>query len=315
MKKILFASTALVLTAGVAAAEVTLGGYGRIGLLYNEGAANDTEIEQRMRLNITGIAETDAGVKLEARFRLQSDSNNANAVNGAGPGAAGFAVSYGGLRVDVGNVSNVFDSGDQVDLYGYGVGFTAFLEHNAAFTDVNAVATGFGNNNIDATTIKVNYVVGDFSASVSYTETRAQAAVAASLGSAGSAAVAADEQTQIGLGYSFGAISVGAAYSDSDSNGDAWILGLSGTAGAVGYSLIVGDGDNQTDVSVGGSINYELSSATSIRAMFSDGGSATDTAFGLGFRHGLGGGVTLAGGVGQNTSGNTVGDLGVVFNF
>ncbi|WP_420004304.1 porin [Arenibacterium sp. LLYu02] len=301
MKKILFASTALVLTAGVAAAEVTLGGYGRIGLVYNEGNANDTEVEQRMRLNITGIAETDSGVKLEARFRLQSDSASNNSINGAGPGAAAFAVSYGGLRVDVGNVSNVFDSGDQIDLYGYGVGFTSFLEHNAAFS---APATGFGATNVTATTIKANYTVGDFSASVSYKDDKTVAT--------------GDEEIQLGLGYSFGAINVAAGYSTTDTvagSSDYWILGVSGTAGAVGYSLIVGDGDNQTDVSVGGSINYELSSATSIRAMFSDGGNATDTAFGIGFRHGLGGGVTLAGGVGQNTVGNTVADLGVVFNF
>lgn len=59
MKKILFASTALVATAGVAAAEITIGGSARFGLAYNEAETNETRIEQRMRVNITGIAETD----------------------------------------------------------------------------------------------------------------------------------------------------------------------------------------------------------------------------------------------------------------
>lgn len=313
MKKILFASTALIATAGVAAAELKIDGNARFGLAYNEGQADETRIEQRMRVNITGIAETDAGVKLEARFRLEAnEDDHQNSISGRGPGAAGFAVSYGGLRVDVGNVSNVLDSGDQVDYYGYGVGFTSFLEHNATF---NGPATGFGAGSADATTIKARYTVGDFSASLSYKETRAQAAVAATPGNAGSAAVAADEETQLGLGYTFGAISVGAVYSDTDSSGDYWVLGLAGSAGALGYSIIVGDGDNQTDTSIGASINYEISSATSIRAMVSDGGNATDTAFGVGFTHGLGGGVTLAGGVGQNASGNTLADLGVSFSF
>ncbi len=39
MKKVLFATTALVATAGVAAADVTFGGYGRFGVIYNEGTA------------------------------------------------------------------------------------------------------------------------------------------------------------------------------------------------------------------------------------------------------------------------------------
>ena len=36
MKKVLFATTALVATAGVAAADVTFGGYGRFGAIYTE---------------------------------------------------------------------------------------------------------------------------------------------------------------------------------------------------------------------------------------------------------------------------------------
>lgn len=311
MKKILFASTALIATAGVASAEITFGGSARLGLAYDESQGTDeTRVEQRMRFNITGIAETDAGVKLEARIRLEAnEDDHQNSISGRGPGAAGFAVSYGGLRVDVGNVSNVLDSGDQVDFYGYGVGFTSFLEQSEAFD--TSLATGFGADSKAFTTVKARYNVGDFSASLSYKETRAQAAVAATPGNAGSAAVTADDEIQLGLGYTFGATSVGVVYSDTDSNGDYWVANVAGSFGDLGYSLIVGDGDNQTDVSVGGSVNYQISSATAIRAMFSDGGNASDTAFGVGVRHDLGGGVTLAGGVGVDTADATKADLGV----
>ena len=323
MKKILFASTALVATAGVAAAEITIGGSARFGLAYDESQADETRIEQRMRVNITGIAETDAGVKLEARFRLEAnEDDHENSISGRGPGAAGFAVSYGGLRVDVGNVSNVLDSGDQVDYFGYGIGFTSFLEANSNF---NGPATGFGADSKDFTTIKVRYNVGDFSASLSYKETRAQAADTTTLTDSNgdtvvitnTAAVAADEEWQLGLGYTLAnGMAIGAVYSDTDSAGDYWVLGLNGTAGAVGYTVMVGDGDNQQDVSVSASINYEVSSATSIRALVADGGvTGADTAYGLGFRHGLGGGVTLAGGVGSDSSSNTKADLGVSFSF
>ncbi|MCG7629794.1 porin [Epibacterium sp. MM17-32] len=324
MKKILFASTALVATAGVAAAELTIGGSARFGLAYNEAQTDETRIEQRMRVNITGIAETDAGVKLEARFRLEAnEDSHANDISGRGPGAAGFAVSYGGLRVDVGNVSDVFDSGDQVDFYGYGIGLTALIEHNSVWYDTAADIGGFGAGDADATTIKARYNVGDFSASLSYTETRAQAAVAATPGSAGSAAVAANEEFQIGLGYTLAnGMTIAAAYGDDDNAGDYYILNVAGSAGALGYSVILGDGDIfdaggvSGDLAYGASINYEISSATAIQAVVSGGGlDSSETAYGLGFTHGLGGGVTLAGGIARDTSENTLADLGVKFSF
>ena len=62
MKKILFATTALVATAGVAAADVTFGGYGRFGLGYDEGRADETFITSRFRLQIDATAESDMGV-------------------------------------------------------------------------------------------------------------------------------------------------------------------------------------------------------------------------------------------------------------
>jgi len=61
---------------------------------------------------------------------------------------------------------------------------------------------------------------------------------------------------------------------------------------------------------------YEFSSATAIKAVVSGGGlDSSETAYGLGFTHGLGGGVTLAGGIARDTSENTLADLGVKFSF
>ena len=316
MKKILFASTALVATAGVAAAELTIGGTARFGLAYNEDQANtgaeETRIEQRMRVNITGIAETDAGVKLEARFRLESNENANSGIAGRGPGAAGFAVSYGGLRVDVGNVSDVFDSGDQVDLYGYGVGLTALVEQNSVWYDIDGASVansigGFGAGAAAATTIKARYTVGDFSASLSYTDDNTIDV----------------QETQIGLGYTLAnGMTIAAAYGDDDTRGDYYIVNVAGSAGALGYSVILGDAEafdvpgTDGDFAYGASINYELSSATAIQAVVSGGGlDSSETAYGLGFTHGLGGGVTLAGGIAQDTADGMLADLGVKFSF
>ncbi|MEP4510797.1 MAG: porin [Paracoccaceae bacterium] len=333
MKKILIATTALVGTAGIAAAELNTTGSARIGLAYVEdqvdvaGEEQELRIEQRLRVNFTGIAETDAGVKLEARFRLESNEDVDNSISGTGPGAAGFAVSSGGFRLDVGNVSDVIDSGDVVNYYGYGVGFTSFLEHNGTVSGIPA--GGFGSGNPDATTIKIKYEMGDFTVSASYSNNENATAALTEVGPDGTLGTADDivtaatsndiEEFQIGVGYNFGDYSVGVAYGSEDNAGadnDFWVATFGGSVGAFDFSIIVADSDSQDDVSYGGSLDYDISAATSIRFVVADGGNdANDTVVGIGARHSLGGGVTLAGGVGQNAGGKTVADLGVSFSF
>ena len=86
MKKVLFATTALVATAGVAAADVTFGGYGRFGVIYSSAAGangiaqtfgddgtgdSSVDITSRFRLQIDATAESDAGVTFGARVRIE----------------------------------------------------------------------------------------------------------------------------------------------------------------------------------------------------------------------------------------------------
>ena len=73
MKKVLFATTALVATASVAAADVTFSGYGRFGLEYRDIDAtgeDSTNLTSRLRLQIDASAESDAGVTFGARVRF-----------------------------------------------------------------------------------------------------------------------------------------------------------------------------------------------------------------------------------------------------
>jgi outer membrane protein OmpU len=333
MKKILLASSALIATAGVAAAELSIKGSARFGLAYNEGASmkdykkdsleiNELRIEQRMRVNFTGIAETDSGVKFEARIRLEANESADNSISGKGPGAVGFAVSTGGFRLDVGNVSDVVDSGDAVNYYGYGVGFTGGIEYAAPFYSTDINVGGFGAGGADATTIKAKYSAGDFTIAASYSKNEKF--------SAGSAATETEPEVpggqndsteiQVGVGYSFGDYTVGLAYVDDEAletgtvDGDYVIATLGGTVGDFGFSVIVGDGDSFTDTAYGVSAKYNISSATNLTFVAADGGNADDATYGIGFSHSLGGGVTLAGGVGSDR-GNTEADLGVKFKF
>ena len=346
MKKILFATTALVATAGVAAAEVTLGGFGRFGIFYDEGAAQDTRIEQRFRLTATGVAESDNGLKFEGRIRWQTDENAAGTSNVAQRAAAGFAVTSGAWRLDVGHVSDVLDSGDVLDYYGYGVGLTSFAEQSSGWA---LPASGFGVSGDDdriAPTIKIRYDAGALTFSASITDdsetTVDDLDLTTTPGTYGTTATSGEEW-QVGVGYNFGNYTVGLVGGSKDtdstvisgdvgapldatnptfsetttsSTNDFWALGFGGDSGACAFSIIVGDSDDQDDTSYGFSVKYDVGAATDIRFVFADNGmDADDETVAIGFRHSLGGGVSFRGGVGQNTSGDTVADLGLIFNF
>lgn len=190
MKKILFASTALVATAGMAAAEINFSGLGRFGLRYiennassaavqtatnpadnstvrflNQGGAvrDDTFLESRFRLNIDGNAETDGGVAFSARVRLQADDNADGSAGTAGLNGARFTTQYEGFRVDVGNIAGVIDN--LPGYYGFEPGLTAFTGQyvGADFAFDAYTSTGAGENGIFA-----QYAFGNFAVSASY---------------------------------------------------------------------------------------------------------------------------------------------------
>lgn len=133
MKKALIASTALVLTAGVAAADVTISGYGRTGVIYYENTdamdaanVNETQVVSRLRMNIDAATSTDQGVDFGARFRIQWDQNS----DDAGKLNAGkLYVTSSGLTVEVGNTETAMDSSGliyatELGSYDRSVGFS-----------------------------------------------------------------------------------------------------------------------------------------------------------------------------------------------
>ena len=183
MKKVLYATTALVLTAGVAAAEVRFSGDARMGLNYNSGGTavaggHTVRLEKRFTLNIDGRIETDGGVTLGARLRIRSDEVNAG--NTAGPpgvatglsGARVFA-SFAGLTVAAGNILGAIES--MPNLYAPSVGLTGLGWHGIV-TNVSAATEGdrhwawdsFASRADGAEGIEVIYSMGAFALHASY---------------------------------------------------------------------------------------------------------------------------------------------------
>ena len=309
MKKILIATTALVATTGVALADgpaaIDFSGYARWGLFYDEGAADETSIESRYRINVDASTETDAGVRLAARFRIQADDGGEGGFNGAR-----FQVSANGLRVRVGNISGAFDDGATVDLYGHEPGLSTFVGQYRTWTPrfgiIDYESTGAGANGIN-----VLYEASGFAIMAAYVDGDNQDGVPGDIQGV--------EFTEIGVAYEFGDWSFGVAYGQSEFGAiedDYWAATAAGSFGIADVTVFIADSDNQSDMSYGVSASFEAGANTDIIAAVAAGGdNSIEEVYGIGFKHDLGGGATLRGGIGQDRDGDLEADFGVRFDF
>ena len=318
MKKLLLASTALIGLAGAAAADVTVSGYGRFGLNYNDGAAvgmSKTTVDMRMRLNIDGSVETDSGVTFGGRVRLQYDEGNAT----TNTAPAMLYVSYEGIRVEVGNSNTAYDSAAL--MYNSEIGYTdrgagdpqgAFLAYNSGpYANVNRMG------------IMASYSVGDFNARVSYINPD-QTVKSSTL------PVGVKSETGISLDYTFGQITVSAAavqngaYVDGNDQyflGAEYAINSDANVGILYFDN--GDFTNGTGLDEGEQVtlygNYTQGAIT-YKAYVSNwdnpnfGAGMTDTAYGLGLDYDLGG-ARLAADIHRTYAKDTVAGLGVRFDF
>ncbi|MWB76574.1 porin [Pseudooceanicola sp. 216_PA32_1] len=293
MKKVLFATTALVATAGVAAADVSFGGYGRFGVLYVENAAKDTRIESRFRLNIDGSTEADGGVTFGARVRMQAD-DTATAANAASLNGARFYAMTGGLTVGVGNIYGAIDS--MPNLYTASIGLSGLGWHNVVsnFDADSYSSTGAGRNGVE-----VIYEGGGFGAHVSSSNT------------------GGTERTAIALSYTWNDWTFAAAYQDSNVADDVvYAVTVGGEIGPVTVSVMYAEDDlDQASATLAG--EFEVGGATTVLAFYNNddenNGLSADS-YGLGLKHSLGGGVSIRGGV-VSAQDVLTADMGVLFNF
>ncbi|WP_170383942.1 porin [Ruegeria atlantica] len=339
MKKVLFASTALIATAGVAAADsgVNFSGYGRFGIGYLEdrtgtvtnivttgttttvGTAvvdtDDAILVSRFRLSIDGFTETDGGVRFEGRVRLQADENSSTGeANEAGLNGARFSVIYGGLRVDAGNVAGSFDN--LANYYGNEVGLELFAGQYSGvdYSFLSYTSTGAGAN-----AVFFQYAVGDFAFGASY-----DTATFAINGDK-----ADGDRWDISATYTFNNITAALAYgqTDVDDLGDdpsLTVLTLGGEWGDFGGTLFVADDNTEVDATDGTawglSASYNLGAATTLLFTYGDGNADADTQqVAIGAIYDLGGGASLRGGIGVNDcdvcDSRTQADFGAQFNF
>lgn len=329
MKKVLFATTALFAGATVASADIAnmnLSGYGRFGIGYNQDRStnpnvSDTILISRFRLNIDANAETDGGVQFSARVRLQADEDAGTGEAGAAAlSGARFSAIYGGLRVDVGNVSGAIDN--LANYYGNEPGLEFFI---GQYAGVDYEFLSFSSTGAGANAVFFQYAVGDFAFGASYDQNSTLN---------GNAALGGADSWDVSATYTFNNITAALAYGQTDGVGGAaspslTVLTLGGDFGDLNATLFVAD-DSDTPVNGAGeatdgtayglSLAYNIGSATTVNFAYGDGSADGDTQqYGVGFIYDLGGGVSMKGGVGRtkvgNASGTTRADFGVNFNF
>jgi len=117
------------------------------------------------------------------------------------------------------------------------------------------------------------------------------------------------------LAYTFSGWTVALGLQDSDIAGDTELaLTVGGNVGVA--DLTFGYADNGTNGDAFAiTAAFDIGAATRLTAVVLDQESYTDTVYGVGVTHDLGGGTSLRGGVQNNRNGATVADLGVRFNF
>lgn len=324
MKKFLIASTALVMTAGVAAAEVKISGEGRLGLQYNGANATKTSLEKRMTLNIDGSTTADNGVTFGARVRVRSDEVAGTAVNGARV----FART-GGLTVAGGNILGAIES--MPNLYGPSVGLTGLgwsglstnVDRGPAFNPTNAGHDGayfdwdaYSSRGNGAEGIEVIYTMGDFTGHVSYSASKLNGGVAATkrIGAYGA--------------YTFSGWTVALGVQDSDTardSSDKVVVTASGKIGDFGIGFGAAQNGKGAKGVNGKITKYALNGSYTMGATTVSGyvanqnvlpvAGGSKTSFGIGASYNMGGGARLVGGLERTTRKDTRADLGVVFNF
>jgi len=304
MKKVLLATTALTLSAGVAYAEVSISGNARMGLQSNDGT---TTFEKRMTVTMSGSAETTSGLTMGATMNIRANEGGATIEDSAGDTAAiGGAVLSGarvhvasnGFEVGMGNINGAIEY--MPGVYSASAGLTGLGWGGVL---ANTAATGswgwdaYSSSGNGAEGVEVMYSAGAVSAHLSYSDS--------DLGSAA-------DRTAAYVSYTMGDWTVAAGTQDStDADEDKTLVTVGGKVGDFGVGFGWADNGGETKIALNGSATM---GAVTISAYVADEESATDQPMGLGVSYDLGG-ANVVGGIARTATGQTRADAGVSFKF
>lgn len=337
MKKILLATTALVLSAGLAQAQgLSIGGEGRMGIIHtNAGpsggfwvpfvpASTSTVQENRFQLNFTATAQADHGLSFGAFSRVRIT----NGATGVFSGSRVW-VEASGLRLTFGNQDGALVGAGVAMGYlgGCGIGYVGghLCGDSAGLLGVSQLFASTAGGAPDR--MRLDYTMGDFRIAISHDR-----------GFGGTS-----RSTEVGVRYTFDAFTVAAGYRPATATGQTVLGVLTSTprvitasaaynGGSWGVRAIVArigtltTGNVQASAELGGGTLYGYVGRTRVQTGVLGFPGAwvagTAPAAGINYRYGLGGGAAITAGVehvGRNNvvqnARTTVASVGVTFNF
>jgi outer membrane protein OmpU len=227
MKKILIATTALVATAGVAAADVSFSGYAAMGAIKTAGG--DFEMNHNVDLYISASTQADNGLSFYAGMDYENNETTGTAGKGAPNASTGSKVglTMGDFRLEYGNVDGAADK--------------RTTEAHRLFAGIDFEYWGGVDNDDNNNILRADYTVGDINLSASNSETDNANGLGISW---------AGDLGSLGLG-------LGAGYEGSD-DGDIMTVSATISSGAFAATAIQWKGSgtgadstkDQTDLSV-----------------------------------------------------------------
>ena len=312
MKKVLLTTTALVMTAGIAAADgVKFSGEIGVAVVDDNGAAAaaaataanadaaavaaaraanaDMYVASHYDLNVSLSAGSDNGVTVAAGFDMGSgekiDYNDDDAleVQSGTIGNADVAVSYAGwtVTVDQNGIDNLFDDTQQEDMSiagsigGVSVAYAMDLEN-----DTSSYKLGYAANGLTlGFTGTNNDDAGGNATGLSASYAMGDLKVSASMSDESNDA---EDDVSLGFTYGMGAMTVGYTVIRPGANGDygdEWDASVKYAAGALSASFAIDETDATTMIA-----EYDLGGATAFAAMHDKAGDNSDlTTFGINF--------------------------------
>lgn len=304
MKNVLFATTALIATAGIASAEVSLSGSAEMGIIGGDQgiagytAAGDSiknadQFHTDIDVTFTLSGESDNGITFGATIDLDEEGGFAN-TNG-GPEAVFISGDFGTLTM--GDTDGALDKAvAETDLIGdIADASTTYSVKSAAFMD----------GLLDGQVARYDYSIAGFGLSLS-----------AETDDTG----VNDTVWGFGATYSIAGYNFGAGYQGGEGNTangsvnqEGWMVSAGTTFGAV--DVVANYGEQITNVNnaldtVAARYNIAMvytMDALSLGANYGEihtDGVSTDKGFGLAANYDLGGGLVLQAGYGENTVDN-----------
>ena len=278
MKKILLATTALVATAGFAAAEISWSGSANMGVKYSDNGT--TQVHDEIDIGMAAAGETDGGIGWKVEMGIDSTNTDASRTGAIDAGSVSISGDFGTIRVGAAaTAGTTVGIGD--------VGFDGSAIDSAAHKGRHTGST--------TPDVQWNYTMDDISIHAS-TET-------------------STDDSAVAVSWTSGELAIALSHSEAGASvAKANALSIATSVGNFDIEVTASQHSTGANDSVGMSASMPVDGLGTVTFITGSNDTDTNASMGLGFAKDLGGSATLKGYVGR-VNGNDVADLGINLSF